>query len=320
MEIIVDTLSFKLCDTNLEKTLDFLNLSNFDLPWNQAGTFNMNYPNSILYEGIRIGFNGTAGWDTYVHLSGKGCRTFEDLNSIDLFSWEQLFGTLTLLIASDRCEITRIDLASDVFDDSLNLQRIEKYKLANKYLTRCSERSIKLTKFGEEIFYVGSTQSLTLMRIYNKKLERGYDPEDKEIEYWYRCELQCRESHAQQIVTEFGNGVPAGNIFCGHVKDHFKFLTKPNKRDGCQSRIPIAGWWNDFLCNAAQIAWTTPKGSEYNMTKLERYALGNAGSSVKTLIKSKNLNANQLYSIYTDPSINLRPDQEQLIKRNGGEL
>ena len=201
----------------------------------------------------------------------------------------------------------------------MNLERAERYILQKKYLTRCPDSSIRLTKFGEECLYVGSPQSKTLLRIYNKKLERGYAKEDfEEIEFWHRCELQLRDEHAQQVVIEIGEGHNIGKVFAGHTRYHFNFLTKENKRDGCQSRIPVATWWNNFLCNASEIAWSQTPGSEYNMHRLQKYAIGNAGSSIKTMIEAQGLNAEQLYAIYTEPGIKLREDQKAFIKYYGG--
>ena len=317
MLVIVDTISFRANFDSYEKLVDFLGIEGIDF-LSSDKRFNMNYLSSLFYEGIKIGIDGQAGWEYYIHMSGKGCRTFEDIQG-DNFSWEKFLFNLSLKIKCNEVALTRIDLACDEYDNVLNLERAERYILQKKYLTRCPDSSIRLTKFGEECLYVGSPQSKTLLRIYNKKLERGYSKEDfEEIEYWHRCELQLRDEHAQQVVIEIGEGQNIGKVFAGHTRYHFNFLTKENKRDGCQSRIPVATWWNSFLCNASEIAWSQTPGSEYNMHRLQKYAIGNAGSSIKTMIEAQGLNAEQLYAIYTEPGIKLREDQKAFIKHYGG--
>lgn len=317
MDVIVDTLSFRANFDSFKKLEDFLGFYPGD--WCPGTRYNTNYLNSLYYEGIIIGYNGQAGWGYYVHMSGKGCRTFEDISG-ENFTWFKFISKLYFKVRDGSAAVTRLDLAVDSFDDTLNLQRIEKYKIAHKYLTRVSEKNIFLEKFGRECFYVGSPQSVTLLRIYNKKLERGYNPGDKEIEHWYRCELQLRDHHAQQVILEWGRAGHVGEIFAGHLIDHFQFLAKPNKRDGHQHLINPATWWANFVGNVEKIKWASKMGSEYNMTKLQKYAIGNAGSSVKTMIKAKNLTPEQLYDIYSDPGIKLREDQIAFIKSCRGEV
>lgn len=326
MDLIVDTISFRVRSLSSSEFFEFLGIDDKKVPWLPGGRFNMNYLNSISYVGIKIGYGGVKGWDFYVHMSGKGCRTFEDLHS-KRWNWEEFINKLGRFIDKGIVVITRLDLACDSFDDTLNLQRIEKHIIQHKFLSKCPEKSIRLVKFGEECLYVGSPQSLTLLRIYNKKLERGYSSDDTDIPFWYRCEMQLRDEHAQQVIYEwyqFINDVPGsvniGKIYAGHCMEHVKFLTKPNKKDGCQSRIPVVKWWRDFLDNSSCIKWSTVKGSEYNMTKLEKYAVNNAGSSILTMIYSQNLTAEKLYKKYTENSdIHLRPDQLEFIRNCNNE-
>ena len=319
--VIVDTLSFRLRETTLEKTLDFLGLGYGDVPWDSRGGFNVNYRSSLYCEGIRIGFDSVSDWDTYVHMSGRGCRYFEDVMSrSNCFNWFSVLNHLCECVRAGTAAITRIDLACDVYTDVLRLDRIERYIIQHKYITRCSDRSIRLVKFGEECLYVGSTQSLTLLRIYNKKLERGYSPEDSEIDFWYRAELQFRDSHAEQVVLELGDRHQIGSVFCGHLRYHFNFLKDVNKRDGTQSRIPLAAWWRDFLNDEEPIDWIPAPGSEYNLSRLERYALKGCGSTIKTLIRSKGWNAKRLYEFYNSDTISLRVDQQSLIDQEQDRL
>lgn len=321
MDIIVDTISFRANFDTYENFVDFLGI--FPDDWDKFETsdkrFNMNYSHSYFYEGIRIGFDGQAGWEYYIHMSGKGCRTFEDIQG-DGFDWFKFILKLYLKVRNGSATLTRIDIACDDLQGIFDINTLEKSIEFEKYLSRCTKKSIRLVKFGEECLYVGSTQSLALLRIYNKKLERGYDPGDKEIPHWWRCELQLRDEHAQQVVCEWAETQNIGKVYTGHVLKHIRFLTKPNRRDGTQHRINTATWWKAFLGDAEKIEWVSSKGSEYNMTKLQKYAIGNAGSSIQTMIKAKNLNAEQLFSIYTDEGIKLREDQKAFIRAHGGVI
>lgn len=318
MDIIVDTISFRANFESYEKMIDFLHIDGLDfVPGNR---YNMNYLNSLYYEGIIIGYNGQCGWEYYIHMSGKGCRAYEDILMSMGVSWFHIIFNLALKVRAGTAAVTRIDIACDEMDGIFNCKTLERYIYQEKYLSRCPKKSIFLEKFGKECLYVGSTQSLALLRIYNKKLERGYDPGDKEIPHWWRCELQLRDEHAQQVVCEWAESQNIGKVYAGHVLKHIRFLTKPNRRDGTQHRINTATWWKAFLGDAEKIEWVSSKGSEYNMSKLQKYAIGNAGSSIQTMIKAKNLNAEQLFSIYTDEGIKLREDQKAFIRAHGGVI
>lgn len=316
--IIVHTISFRANFESYEKMIDFLGLEGLDFVPGQK--FNMNYLNSLYYEGIKIGYNGQAGWGYYIHMSGKGCRTYEDILNSQGVTWYHIIFKLALKVRSGEAAVTRIDIAGDEFEGIFNCKTLERYIAQDKYVSRCPAKSIRLTKFGEECLYIGSTQSLTLLRIYNKKLERGFDPGDQDIPHWWRCELQLRDDHAQQLVLEWADSNNIGRIYSGHCLDHIRFTTGVNKKDGCQSRLNTAHFWESFLGTGFKIAWVSEKGSDYNMTKLQRYAIGNAGSSVKTMILAKDLNPEQLYAIYNDPVINLREDQKAFIRAHGGKI
>lgn len=320
VDIIVDTLSFRANIDTLENLFYFLGLEYegmgryFEYSDNK---FNRNYVASIFYEGIKIGLDGQAGWTFYVHMSGKGCRAFEDLHGNN-FEWFPFIQRLSELCRQGLGAVTRIDIACDEKEGIFNIDKLEKFILKDKYLSRCPKKSIRLMKFGEECLYVGSTQSMALLRIYNKKLERGYDPGDEDIPHWWRCEFQLRDEHAQQIVDEWAETKNIGKIYAGHVLKHIRFLTKPNLQDGTQCRINTAPWWKSFLENSEKLEWVSTKGSEYNLSKVQRYAIDNAGSSVKTMIKARKLTAEELFEIYSSDDINLRADQRLLIKKYEG--
>ena len=321
MDIIVDTLSFRANFSTLENLFDFLGLSydGAEKYFDYSDTrFNMNYFSSLYYEGIKIGLDGQKGWSFYVHMSGKGCRAFEDLHGKD-FTWFPFIERLSWRVDEGFAAITRIDIACDEKIGIFNIDKLENCIEKNKFLSRCPKSSIRCLKFGEECLYVGSPQSLSMLRIYNKKLERGYSPEDNEVPHWWRCEFQLRDEHATQIVKEWVSTKNIGKVYAGHVLKHIRFLTKPNFKDGTQHRINTAPWWNKFLENAEKLDWVASKGSEYNLSKVQRYAIDNAGSSVKTMIQARNLTPQELYDIYMKGDIGLRPDQRALIKKLRGD-
>ena len=310
MPILVDTLSFRARFDNKEKILQILGISDTIFDWEDGVGFN-GYPQAIYYAGIKIGFNGCKGFSCYVHMSGKGCRTWEDHTTLE-GGWMTLLEYLKL--EPDNYHFARLDLAYDDYTDTLNIERIDKYRRLRKYSTKTT---FFTTVMGsEEIAYIGSPQSHTRLRIYNKKLERGYtEPEDLDGKPWYRCEFQFRDECATACVDALVTYQDPAKVFFGKLLDFIRFTTKPNIDSRHANRLNVSSWWLDFCQNYPRLKFFYEPGSEYNMSKLEKFCRFGAGSSVKTLIHAKGLSPYELYSYFTSDRIDLRQDQVELIRQ-----
>ncbi len=307
MLFLVDNLNFRVASFNRFEVLEILGLDGRISDWEDGVGF-FGYPNGMYYNGIRILYNGQRGFECYVQLSGKGCRSWED--NTTLSGWPEL-----LQILADNKDIfhmARIDIACDDFTDDLDIHRLARYYESQKYSSRCKE--IYYTFGTKEIFYVGSEKSNTLLRIYNKKLERGYKPEDNEVENWWRAEFQFRDEVATACVDELVKSNDIGKTFLGKLREHIRFLSKPNDKRNAQ-RITEARFWINFCRNCERVKFLTEPGGEYNLSKLERYCLKGAGSSLKTLILTEKLTPDALYKKFTSNEIILRQDQKELIKK-----
>lgn len=308
MLFLVDTLSFRASEVTKNNVIEFLGLASADVPWEEGTSFN-GYPFSIFYAGIKIGYGGLRGFDCYVHMSGKGCRTWEDLTSWS--SWKDFL--VFLRSNKTKYHVARIDIACDDFTDRLSVKKLGNYYEQNKYSSRCKYITYMLG--SEEIFYCGSPQSDTRLRIYNKKLERGYtDPDDLDGKPWYRAEFQFRDNTASAFIDVMNKSEDIGNTFLGKLREHIRFLSRPNDKTNAQ-RIPEARWWVDFCNDAARVQFVKEVGSDYNKHKLYDFCFRTAGSSVKTLIQSQQLTPEQLWKSFTDPLIKIRSDQQQFIQR-----
>lgn len=309
MRFLVDTISFRVANYDLNFLLQFLGLFELKIPW-ESRNGRYNYKSSIYYEGIQILYGGTEGFECYVTMSGKGCRTYEDLLSASSDNlWLSLFSDIRN--EPDNFHIARIDIALDDYTDALEIEKLVKYYRAKKFSSKCS--NVRYVLGSEECFYVGSPQSEILLRIYNKKLERGYsEPEDLDGKPWYRAEMQFRDHKATSVIDEVLNrGI--GETFQGVLNNHCRFLSKSNDGKNAQ-RINNAGFWDYITGGSRKIKLITEPGSLYNKAKLDRYER-QFRSSVKTLIYSEGLTADELYSRFVDCKIELNNDQETYIRR-----
>lgn len=306
MLITVDWLAFRVRELPENNIFGFLGLD--DLDWRVGGNVYNNYPDSLRYGHITIGINGTAGYDFYVCLSGQGCREFEDLMP-DGWKWEKL---LFKLADSDLVSFSRFDIAGDEREGYFNIKRLDKAVGSHKYQTKCKIPTIQ--KYGREICYVGSSHSNVLMRIYNKKMERGYSPEDDDGRPWWRCELQLRDDYCRQMIFDIReHGI--GQAYSGHCLNHIRWLTKPNDLKNSQ-RINTATWYKKFLGSCEKLKFTSAPGAEYNLSKLHRYLHKQVGSSLITYQKATGLSPQELWTTFEeDESIVLRQDQLDFIKK-----
>ena len=312
MLITVDFLSFRVRSVPDDDIFSFLGVFE-QLEWRVGGACYNNYPDSLHYGHITIGINGTNGFDFYVNMSGQGCREFEDLMP-DGWTWEQF---LFRLSSDNGVSFARMDIAGDERDGYFTVDRLDKHIRLGKYATRCKQPS--LTKYGREICYVGSAQSKVLMRIYNKKLERGYDPEDDNGKPWWRCELQLRDDYCMQFLEDW-KSYGIGYAYSGHCKNHIRWLSKPNNKDNSQ-RISTAKWYDDFLGRCDKLKFTSKVGSSYNLSKLERYCMHVSGSSMVTLATAFKMTPQQFYDYFMqNDNIKLRADQIDLLQRLGYDV
>ena len=312
--ITVDTLNFAVCGSDPFQLLG-LDQDIFE----QGSRPEMNYTGCVYYQGIKISLGGTAGYDSYVNLSGKGCRTLEDLHGKD-FSWYDLLCLLRIYKVSFR----RIDIAVDDDSGAFDVRKCVRYYEQGMIAGSC--RTFKYTLGAEEIFYAGSPQSNVLLRIYNKALERGYDDGLKDGKPWLRSELQLRNEAAEQIIMEWcGNPISTKTfsdlqtIYSGHLLNHCRFLTKQNPGPH-SDRIPTAKWWSDFLGDVQKIKFVSAPGSDYNLQRCHRYLREQAASSIKAYIMACGITPDQLYKEFTSEGIKLNPDQEYMIKMMRGNI
>lgn len=309
MLITVDFISFRVRSVPDDDIFSFLGIYE-PLPWNVGGACFNNYPQSLHYGHMTIGLDGQKGFDYYVNFSGQGCREFEDLMP-DGWTWEKL---LFRLASDEDVSFARLDIAGDERDGFFNIDRLDRSIKQNKYATKCKTPS--LTKYGREIVYVGTAQSKALMRIYNKKMERGYDPEDDDGRPWWRCELQLRDDYCRQFIEDWQK-YGLGLAYSGHCKNHIRWLTKPNDKENSQ-RIHTASWYDDFLGECEKLKFSSAVGSSYNLSKLMRYCLHSAGSSIVTLAKAFKMTPEAFYNFFMEnDSIKLRADQLDLLGMRG---
>jgi len=308
MIIIVDTLEFAVKDMTVNDLLFFLGIEN--LPFSYSGKFRFNYNSSLYSGGIIIGYdNFSSEYSCYVSMSGKGCRTFEShLGGSHVFDWYNFLLQLYNIDVSFR----RIDIACDVYDNSINIKRCLKYYESNKFASK-SSRVVGYC-FSQEEFLVGAPSSNMLVRIYNKALERGYSDGLKDGKPWVRCEMQLRDEYASQFVQEYLLSLDIGLVYKLHLSGFMRFLVSANDKRNSQ-RIPSAPWWDRYIDSLPGVRFASAPGVEYNYKKSYRFVKNQAASSVKFLALYNKWSPQRLYEFFMrNDDVKLNNDHLSYLK------
>lgn len=244
------------------------------------------YEKCLFCVGISVCWGGYCN-DTFMFdFSGKGCRLLETL--APSLEWLTFIQTVS---AYQRHNFSRLDIACDTFGD-LKISNIIRYALHGRYISRWKSLP-RVVQGREETVDFGSPQSLTMLRIYNKTLERECKVDDG-IEVpagWVRCELQFRNDAVDSFLREWLALGDISAVYLGIMANQLRFV---KKRLVHQEQCETVAWWRDFLDNSKPIKLAYKGGLAYNLQSLERYLFGQAASSIKTWLMLSDWDVNKM--------------------------
>lgn len=234
------------------------------------------YRDRLSFGNIHIYYNNINSDEDYpmLEMSGQGCREFETFSSI---TFDDLF---ELAKDTKNYHITRLDVAYDDHNGIFEIERIEKDYRARNWVSNSTKGriTVDISRSIDGISVMTGTKSSDMyMRIYDKAIERGY----KDGRHWVRCELVLKQDRAVQFIK---NREEIGKKFRGVIHNYFRFV-QPKKTDTNKRRWEMREYWKRFLENAEKISVFTRKDIDYNLSRLNRYVLGQAGNSIDTYIK-----------------------------------
>lgn len=243
------------------------------------------YQYGRYFDGVLIAYNtdpiGTVT-DTYLDLSGKGCRTVEQLNNCD-FDWFSFLHQYDSDFRTKTANISRMDIACDLMDNELDFGKVRKYAENLMYVCRSKVKPL-IMYMREENIYFGSEKSNRLLRIYNKALQQSL-PDT----YWLRMEFQMRNECAMSWYLNWCEHQDIGKLYAGVMLDFLRFVQPPKnadieeiKRNRNQGRLPTAKWWLDLLDDVERIPQLYLPGEVYTLERLERFLEHQTYSSLKT--------------------------------------
>lgn len=188
-------------------------------------------------ECVKVAWDGCQeGMGVMVDISGQALR---DLESRPGFDWEIWLGALVEAGAS----FARLDVALDDRGASVSLSDIEMF-IKQKHCTTRATTFTQMTKTTKEgsatTFYVGSRQSESMLRIYQKGLQlKEHD--------WLRFEFELKDRKANEWVSVFLD--KGWDQACSLLRSVIDF-TEPSDTKSVASRRTVAQWWIDLVAKS----------------------------------------------------------------------
>lgn len=222
--------------------------------WVQADRGMHGYRRSLINGHLRILYDGAPGMPPHLIVSGKGCA---QLANGSMWSWLLWIACLHRKFGG---QPTRVDFAWDVLDDHGIWDNIQTSILRRHYT--CRSRSVRHVESWTNgardgaTWYLGSRQSETMVRIYDKQLEQGT------TNPWVRIELELKGTRATQALRAWVARALQGNEPEGHLPvrllaAHLQFRAPGEHHDRC--RWEVAPWWRELLQDLAPLRlWTPP--------------------------------------------------------------
>jgi phage replication initiation protein len=193
-----------------------------------------------------------------VNLSGQACRQYEEyMSAIDGWHWHEFIK----VILHNNGNITRIDLALDIYDDSSpSVKKLQDYVKRGQLSTR--SHTFKEINSGQILdgklkgftLYIGATPQM--LRIYDKKQERiDNTGEIANVKKWVRWELELTDKKAMKVARLITSATPLNIIIRGILSAHYSFKTQPKSEKNFHNKARWSNmkWWNNFIENIPQM-------------------------------------------------------------------
>lgn len=218
MKILIDSLSITWKYDNVGELYELLGLQEMEM----QPMHTRYYGNGEYFDGILIAYNTDENYEitgTFLDISGKGCRTVEQLNPG--FDWFEFLHRYDSQIRDRSAHISRIDIACDVDDGSITWSVPYKYSNAELYVCR-AKKLPRIVSKAEECIYFGTKLSNRMLRIYNKAMEQGIPDTD-----WLRFEFQLRNECATSWYLNWCEESDIGKLYAGVILDYIRFVYPP---------------------------------------------------------------------------------------------
>ncbi len=299
--VLYDWFSFTSKKHTPEELIKALGLE--ALPWIET-TGAHGYMDRLYFGSISIHYNGREDMGVWVEMSGQGCRNFETYTTLP-----NKWGSLISFVLGNKLHITRVDVAYDDHTGILDIDRIANDTVNQLFVSRLTCWQSIRSSSGTSVV-IGSPKSKTLIRIYDKAAERGF-----EEMHWIRVELQLRDSRAENFIKLM---LPIGEAFAGVLLNYLRFV-EPDETDSNKSRWTMADYWEALVGDVGRISIFTMPGAEYNLEKCKDYVMNQAGNAIAALIECCE-SPDDFFTLINGRSCKPNPKYDYMVKEHHAKL
>ena len=246
-----------------------------------------------------------------VSMSGNGCRAFETMSKLGAkdkqgtqsVAFPALFQLLT---ADETANVSRIDIACDDREGSLNMDEIIDRTRSNEINSRLLRRTINFSLNGKDkagaTVYIGAPSSEFRVRIYDKALEQGVEG------HWIRVELVMRSANANAFVEDMTNSENVGKLAAQVINDKFSFIERD---DSNISRCTVCDWWQNFVDELDKVRLVSRDVIQHGVERIRSWIENQVGPSLYVLMKTMGII--DIYNIAASSAGRISAQQEALI-------
>lgn len=306
LEITLDWLQFTSKDPNyLTTIIDILQMERkhfIELPKGKLG-----YKKQIACENISILYDGNEDMGTHVILSGKGCRQYEEKEPLI---------QLVKRLNQNEIKCTRIDLAiDDLQGDVIQIDKIQedlrKGNVISKWKTSTEliKRELESGKIIGQTINIGSRQSETFLRIYDKALEQKLDTK------WSRMELEVKGRKAerlQSMITVDNVGLLAKKIINNYIR-----IVEPSG-DSNKSRWKTKDYWKNIIDTTEKVKLSSKK-EDKTIDELKKWVESQIAPTLATISIADGGSVDFLYEQIKEGEKRLKAKHRRIISRGDSE-
>lgn len=243
------------------------------------------YLNCFYYDGIHVHIDEGI---LLLDMSGKGCRTCEDLNKgfdwyIFIHQFDEMIRFRNSVGDPPAVHLARLDIAyDDIGNKIVSVPLLQKY-IRNKYFVSRVSYVSCVDGTHEQSVYFGSPGSGRRLRIYDKRMEQLGNADDVP---WVRYEFQLRNENALSFYLNLCElKGDFSKCYFGVLSDFVTFTNRSRLEVGRHSeRLQPVKWWSALVGNVLKLGQLYLPGREYTLKSIQDYFNKQCLSAAKTIM------------------------------------
>lgn len=229
----------------------------------------------------------------FIQMTGEGCRQYEEYMNNNINNWVALVNRFI----QQRGNFTRIDVANDIYDNSLDVQQIYEYckkglciSASKKYEYHETGILVSGQRVGETVNIGAKGSDGQQLGIYNKLMERkeqGQSLQNKKT--WIRVELRLFGKRSNEFAKLMATKKPLKDLYFEVVHSSYRFVVDDRySADKNKRRRPTVQWWLNYIATKQKtsLKYTRDKPT---LKDTEQYLDKQVKKSLAKVYKAKEL-------------------------------